>query len=112
MIRPPDFDPAKNIGDAIYLFGPHAPQVRNAWLGATEMWYHLLAQKVISFGSWISRTASAKRPASMRFTKTLGLVSSALEDGQLLKTLHMLTRRASVYMLEFWWVYDQLRNDA
>jgi dipeptidyl-peptidase-4 len=38
--------------------GPHAPQVRNGWGGATYMWHHMLAQK--GYLIWVldNRTAS------------------------------------------------------
>lgn len=61
MIRPPDFDPNKKYPVMSYTYsGPHAPQVKNSWGGATYMWHQLLAQK--GYIIWIcdNRTASGK----------------------------------------------------
>jgi dipeptidyl-peptidase-4 len=59
MIKPPDFDPKKKYPVVQYTYsGPHAPQVRNGWGGATYMWHQLLAQK--GYLIWVldNRTAS------------------------------------------------------
>ncbi|HEU4388703.1 MAG TPA: S9 family peptidase [Blastocatellia bacterium] len=61
MIKPPDFDPSKKYPVWSYTYGgPHAPQVRNSWGGATYMWHQMLAQK--GYIIWIcdNRTASGK----------------------------------------------------
>ncbi|MGQ0761546.1 MAG: DPP IV N-terminal domain-containing protein [Acidobacteriota bacterium] len=61
MIKPPDFDPSKKYPVWSYTYGgPQAPQVRNAWGGATFMWHQMLAQK--GYIIWIcdNRTASNK----------------------------------------------------
>ena len=61
MIKPPDFDPTKKYPVMSFTYGgPHAPQVRNAWGGATYMWHQMLAQK--GYIIWIcdNRTASGK----------------------------------------------------
>lgn len=61
MIRPPDFDPNKKYPVMSYTYsGPHAPQVKNSWGGATYLWHQLLAQK--GYIIWIcdNRTASGK----------------------------------------------------
>jgi len=61
MIRPPDFDPHKKYPVMSYTYsGPHAPQVKNSWGGATYLWHQLLAQK--GYIIWIcdNRTASGK----------------------------------------------------
>ncbi len=61
MIRPPDFNPNKKYPVMSYTYsGPHAPQVKNSWGGATYMWHQLLAQK--GYIIWIcdNRTASGK----------------------------------------------------
>jgi dipeptidyl-peptidase 4 len=61
MIRPPDFDPAKKYPVMSFTYGgPHAPQVKNSWGGATYMWHQMLAQK--GYIIWIcdNRTASGK----------------------------------------------------
>jgi dipeptidyl-peptidase-4 len=61
MIKPPDFDPSKKYPVWSYTYsGPQAPQVRNAWGGATFMWHQMLAQK--GYIIWIcdNRTASSK----------------------------------------------------
>ena len=61
MIKPPDFDPNKKYPVMQFTYaGPHAPQVRNAWLGSTEMWYHMLAQKGIIVWLMDNRSASGK----------------------------------------------------
>ena len=59
MIKPPDFDPKKKYPVLQYTYaGPHAPQVRNGWGGATYMWHQMLAQK--GYLIWVldNRTAS------------------------------------------------------
>jgi dipeptidyl-peptidase-4 len=61
MIKPPDFDPNKKYPVMEFTYsGPHAPQVRNGWGGATFMWHQLLAQK--GYIVWVcdNRTASGK----------------------------------------------------
>jgi dipeptidyl-peptidase-4 len=61
MIRPPDFDPSKKYPVMEFTYsGPHAPQVRNAWGGSTQMWYQMLAEK--GYVIWVcdNRTASGK----------------------------------------------------
>jgi dipeptidyl-peptidase-4 len=61
MIKPPDFDPRKKYPVYSHTYsGPHAPQVRRAWVGTTYLWHQLLAQK--GYIVWIcdNRTASGK----------------------------------------------------
>jgi dipeptidyl-peptidase-4 len=61
MIRPPDFDAAKKYPVMSFTYsGPQAPQVRNAWGGASYLWHQMLAQK--GYIIWIcdNRTASNK----------------------------------------------------
>lgn len=65
MIRPPNFDPTKKYPVFSYTYsGPHAPSVKNAWGGATGMWYQMLAQN--GYIVWIcdNRTASGKGAVS------------------------------------------------
>lgn len=61
MILPPDFNTQKRYPVMAYTYsGPHAPQVRNRWLGSRGMWFQMLAQK--GYIVWIcdNRTASGK----------------------------------------------------
>ncbi|HXG90845.1 MAG TPA: S9 family peptidase [Blastocatellia bacterium] len=61
MIKPPDFDPSKKYPVMEYTYsGPHAPQVRNAWGGATFLWHQMLAEK--GYIIWVcdNRSASGK----------------------------------------------------
>jgi dipeptidyl-peptidase-4 len=61
IIRPPDFDPAKKYPVMSFTYGgPHAPQVKNSWGGATYLWHQMLAQK--GYIIWVcdNRTASGK----------------------------------------------------
>jgi len=61
MLKPPDFDRRKKYPVMSFTYGgPHAPQVRNAWGGATSLWYQSLAQK--GYIIWVcdNRTASGK----------------------------------------------------
>ena len=61
MIRPPDFNPGKKYPVMSFTYsGPHAPQVRNSWGGATYMWHQMLAQK--GYIIWVcdNDTASGK----------------------------------------------------
>ncbi len=84
IIKPPDFDPGKKYPVFSHTYGgPHAPQVRNSWGGATYMWHQLLAQK--GYVIWIcdNRSASGKGVESARTAfKQLGVVElQDLEDG-------------------------------
>ncbi|HUP39100.1 MAG TPA: S9 family peptidase [Vicinamibacterales bacterium] len=61
MIKPPDFDPAKQY--PVYQFtyaGPHAPQVMNGWGGTEFLYQQLLAQRGIIVWICDNRTASGK----------------------------------------------------
>ena len=91
MIRPPDFDPSKKYPVVEFTYaGPHAPQVKNSWGGATYMWHQLLAQKGYIVWYIDNRTASGKGaesawPAYKNFGR---LELRDLEDGLgYLKTL-------------------------
>jgi len=80
LIRPPDFDPSKKYPVYIHIYGgPGAPQVRNAWGGATFMWHQLLAQK--GYLVWIcdNRSASGKGVES-EFTAYKKLGPGELQD--------------------------------
>jgi dipeptidyl-peptidase-4 len=84
MIRPPDFDPTKKYPVMEFTYsGPHAPQVRNAWGGTTQMWYQMLAEK--GYVIWVcdNRTASGKGAESAwQAYKNFGeLELRDLEDG-------------------------------
>jgi dipeptidyl-peptidase-4 len=84
MIRPPDFDPAKKYPVMEFTYsGPHAPQVKNAWGGTTQMWYQMLAEK--GYVIWVcdNRSASGKgAEASWQVYKNFGeLELRDLEDG-------------------------------
>ena len=91
MIRPPDFDPSKKYPVIEFAYsGPHAPQVRNSWGGATYMWHQLLAQKGYIVWYLDNRTASGKGAVSTWASyKNFGpLELRDLEDGlAYLKTL-------------------------
>jgi dipeptidyl-peptidase 4 len=91
MIRPPDFDPSKKYPVLEYTYsGPHAPQVKNSWGGATYMWHQLLAQKGYIVWYLDNRTASGKGAESAWASyKNFGpLELRDLEDGLAhLKTL-------------------------
>jgi len=84
MIKPPDFDPSKKYPVLEYTYsGPHAPQVKNSWGGATYMWHQLLAQK--GYIVWVcdNRAASGKGAESVWGSyKNFGpLELRDLEDG-------------------------------
>lgn len=84
MIRPPDFDASKKYPVLQYTYsGPHAPQVRNAWLGTTYMWHQMLAQKGYIIWYLDNRTASGKGAESAWASyKNFGpLELRDLEDG-------------------------------
>jgi dipeptidyl-peptidase-4 len=91
MIRPPDFDPSKKYPVLEFTYsGPHAPQVKNSWGGATYMWHQLLAQKGYIVWYCDNRTASGKGAQSAWVSyKNFGpLELRDLEDGLgYLKTL-------------------------
>jgi dipeptidyl-peptidase 4 len=66
MLKPANFDPSKKYPVMQFTYaGPHAPQVRNAWGGATGMWYQMLAQQ--GYIIWVcdNRTASGKGEVSV-----------------------------------------------
>jgi dipeptidyl-peptidase-4 len=65
LIKPPDFAPSKKYPVLQQLYaGPEAPLVRNAWRGATTLFYQLAASK--GYIVWIcdNRTASSHGAAS------------------------------------------------
>jgi dipeptidyl-peptidase 4 len=67
VIRPPDFDPARKYPVYQYTYaGPHAPQVRNAWAGATYLFHQLLASKGVVVWICDNRSASGKGVESAR----------------------------------------------
>jgi dipeptidyl-peptidase-4 len=84
MIKPPDFDAKKKYPVLEFTYsGPHAPQVRNTWGGASYMWHQMMAQK--GYIIWIldNRTASGKGAESeWQVYKNFGeLELRDLEDG-------------------------------
>jgi dipeptidyl-peptidase-4 len=84
MIKPPDFDPAKQYPVWSYTYsGPQAQSVRNAWGSTRYMWHQMLAQK--GYIIWIcdNRTASNKGvQAAWPLYKNFGeLELRDLEDG-------------------------------
>jgi dipeptidyl-peptidase-4 len=61
LIKPPDFDPARRYPVFQNLYGgPHAPVVRNGWLGTNGMFFQLLAQKGVVVWMCDNRSASGK----------------------------------------------------
>jgi dipeptidyl-peptidase 4 len=59
MITPPDFNPGKKYPVIVYVYGgPHVQLVTNSWLGGSNLWMQLMAQKgyivftMDSRGSW------------------------------------------------------------
>lgn len=61
LIKPPSFDPARQypVFQATYA-GPHAPQVRNAWLGTSGLFLQLVAQQGVLVWVCDNRSASGK----------------------------------------------------
>ncbi|RYU82129.1 S9 family peptidase [Hymenobacter persicinus] len=46
LITPPGFDPAKKYPTVVYLYGgPHVQLVTDTWLGGSNFWMQLMAQK-------------------------------------------------------------------
>ncbi len=46
MITPPNFDAKKKYPVIIYVYGgPHAQMISNSWLGGSNLWMQLMAQK-------------------------------------------------------------------
>ena len=65
MIKPTNFVPSKKYPVYQYLYaGPHAPQVRNAWLGLRGMFHQLVAQQGVIVWMCDNRTASGKGAVS------------------------------------------------
>lgn len=84
MIKPPDFNSNKKYPVFQFTYaGPNAPQVRNAWGGASYMWHQLMAQK--DYLIWIvdNRTASSKgtEPAWQVYKNFGELELRDIEDG-------------------------------
>jgi dipeptidyl-peptidase-4 len=84
LIKPPDFDPSKRYPVYQHTYaGPQAPQVRNAWGGATYLYHQLLAQRGIVVWICDNRSASGKGAVSAWTAyKRLGESELAdIEDG-------------------------------
>ncbi|PJJ59210.1 S9 family peptidase [Hymenobacter chitinivorans] len=46
LITPPGFDPSKKYPTVVYLYGgPHVQLVTDSWLGGSNLWMQLMAQK-------------------------------------------------------------------
>ncbi len=46
MITPPNFDEKKKYPVVVYVYGgPHAQMITNSWLGGSNLWMQLMAQK-------------------------------------------------------------------
>ncbi|ALJ01449.1 prolyl tripeptidyl peptidase [Rufibacter tibetensis] len=46
MITPPNFDEKKKYSVVVYVYGgPHAQMITNSWLGGSNLWMQLMAQK-------------------------------------------------------------------
>jgi dipeptidyl-peptidase-4 len=65
ILKPANFDPSKKYPVYEHTYsGPQAPQVRNAWGGATYLWHQLIAQRGAIVWICDNRTASAKGAVS------------------------------------------------
>lgn len=84
LIKPPDFDPSRRypVYEHVYA-GPHAPLVRNGWLGRTRLFWQLLAEHDIIVWVLDNSTASGKGAVSTwPLYKNFGeLELNDLEDG-------------------------------
>jgi dipeptidyl-peptidase-4 len=84
ILKPPDFDPTRRYPVFQHTYGgPHAPQVKNAWGGASGLFFQLLAQHGIIVWVCDNRTASGKGAVSAwPAYKRLGeLELQDIEDG-------------------------------
>lgn len=46
MITPPDFDKTKKYPVVVYVYGgPHVQLISNSWLGGSDLWMQMMAQK-------------------------------------------------------------------
>src|SRR5205823_2640196 len=46
MVMPPDFSPFKKYPVVVYVYGgPHLQLISNSWLGGSNLWMQLMAQK-------------------------------------------------------------------
>jgi dipeptidyl-peptidase-4 len=84
ILKPADFDPTRRYPVFQHTYGgPHAPQVKNAWGGATGLFFQLLAQRGIIVWVCDNRTASGKGAVSAwPAYKRLGeLELQDIEDG-------------------------------
>ena len=65
MIKPPDFDPARQYPVYQHVYGgPHTQRVRNAWSGSTYLFWQLLAQRGVIVWVMDNSTASGKGAVS------------------------------------------------
>ncbi len=80
MIKPPDFDPAKNYPLLMYVYGEPAGQtVRDGWGYSTELWHLMLAQKGYLVASLDNRGTPAPRGREWRKSvyRQIGILAAA-----------------------------------
>jgi dipeptidyl-peptidase-4 len=84
LLRPPGFDPKRRYPVFQHTYaGPHAPQVKNGWMGTNGMFFQLLAQRGVVVWICDNRSASGKGAVSERACyKQFGKTEMAdIEDG-------------------------------
>ena len=91
LITPPNFDPKKQYPAVVYLYGgPHVQLVTESWLGGSNLWLQLMAQKGYVVFSVDSRGSGNRGRAFEQATfRQLGTAEMAdqLEGVKYLKTL-------------------------
>ncbi|UOG76196.1 S9 family peptidase [Hymenobacter tibetensis] len=91
LITPPNFDPAKKYPTVVYLYGgPHVQLVTDSWLGGSNLWMQLMAQKGYVVFTLDSRGSGNRGSAFERATfRQLGTVEMAdqLKGVEYLKSL-------------------------
>ncbi|SHL49080.1 S9 family peptidase [Hymenobacter psychrotolerans] len=91
LITPPNFDPARKYPTVVYLYGgPHVQLVTDSWLGGSNLWMQLMAQKGYVVFTVDSRGSGNRGSAFERATfRQLGTQEMAdqLKGVDYLKTL-------------------------
>jgi dipeptidyl-peptidase-4 len=91
LITPPNFDPSKKYPTVVYLYGgPHVQLVSDSWLGGSNLWMQLMAQKGYVVFTLDSRGSGNRGSAFERATfRQLGTVEmqDQLKGVEYLKSL-------------------------
>ncbi|UOQ55390.1 S9 family peptidase [Hymenobacter cellulosivorans] len=106
LITPPNFDPSKKYPTVVYLYGgPHVQLVTDSWLGGSNLWMQLMAQKGYVVFTLDSRGSGNRGSAFERATfRQLGTQEMAdqLKGVEYLKSLpHVDAARIGIHGWSF-----------